>query len=41
LVLYLSVKEAMGQLLGRRYRLDFWVPGGKGRHKEGEEEILS
>ena len=25
-----------GQLFGRRYRWDFWVPGGKGRGKEGE-----
>jgi hypothetical protein len=24
----------MGQLLGRRSRRDFWVPGGKERHKE-------
>ena len=38
LVLDLSVKKALGQLLGGRYRQDFWVPGGRGRHKEGEEE---
>ena len=36
LALYLSVKKAGGQLLGRGYRWDFWVPGGKGRCKEGE-----
>jgi hypothetical protein len=36
LVLDLSVKKAMGQLMYRRYRQDLWVPGGKGRHKEGE-----
>jgi hypothetical protein len=28
LVLDLSVKKAMGQLLGRRDKQDFWVPGG-------------
>jgi hypothetical protein len=32
----LSVKKAKGQLLGRRYRWDFWVPGEKGRCKEGK-----
>ena len=36
MVLDLSVKKAWGQLLDGRYRQDFWVPGGKGRHKEGE-----
>jgi hypothetical protein len=29
LVLDLSVKKAMGQLMGRKYRQDFQVPGGK------------
>jgi hypothetical protein len=37
-VVHLSVKKAMGQLLARRYRQDFWVPGGKkgmqGRREE-------
>jgi hypothetical protein len=32
----LSIKKARAQLLGRRYKWDFQVPGGKGRHKEGE-----
>lgn len=36
LVLDLSVKKARGQLLGGRYKQDFWVPGEKGRCKEGE-----
>jgi hypothetical protein len=40
LVLDPSVKKAGGQLLGRRYRWDFWVPGGNSRHKEGEEVLL-
>jgi hypothetical protein len=35
LLLNLSVKKAMGQLPGRRYRQYFWVPGGKKRPKEG------
>jgi hypothetical protein len=30
LVLDLSIKKAGSQLLGRRYRWDFWVPRGKG-----------
>jgi hypothetical protein len=29
----------MDQLLGRRYRCDFQIPGGKGRHKEGERGV--
>jgi hypothetical protein len=39
LVLDLSVKESMGQLLGRRYRWAFHVSGEKGRYKEGESEF--
>ena len=31
-----SIKKARSQLLGRRYRWDFWVPGEKGRCKEGK-----
>lgn len=27
-------KKGMGQLLGRRYRPDFWVTGGKGDSRE-------
>jgi hypothetical protein len=30
LVLDLSIKKAGSQLLGIRYRWDFWVPRGKG-----------
>ena len=33
-------KEAMGQLLGRRNRQDFWVPGSK-RQIQGEERQSS
>ena len=36
LALDLSIKKARGQLLSRGYKWDFWVPGGKGRGKEGE-----
>jgi hypothetical protein len=41
LVLDLSVKKAIGQLLGGRYMQDFQVSGGKGRHKKGKEEFFS
>jgi hypothetical protein len=41
LVLDLSVKKVMGQLLSRRYRQDFEVPGGKTRCKERERECSS
>jgi len=40
LVFDLSVKKVMGQLLGRRYRQDFRVPGEKGRLK-GRRRILT
>jgi hypothetical protein len=39
LVLDLSVKKAMGQLLGRRDRQDFLVLGGKQRDKMEEKEV--
>jgi hypothetical protein len=39
LALDLSVKKAMGQLLNRWYRQDFWVPGEEGRCKEGEKGV--
>jgi hypothetical protein len=41
LVLDLKVKKAMGQLLGGRYRWDFWVPGGKGVLKGGEGRFFA
>ena len=34
MVLDLSIKKAGSQLLGRRYRWDFWVPGEKDSGKE-------
>jgi hypothetical protein len=40
LVLDLSVKKAMGQVLSRRYRQDFQVPGGKGDRCKGVEGSL-
>ena len=40
MVLDLSVKKARGQLLGRRYRGNFQVPGGKGRYKEGKRGFV-
>lgn len=40
LVLDRPEKKVGGQLLGRRNRLDFWVPGRKGKHKEEEEEFF-
>ena len=30
----LSVKKARGQFLSRRYKHDFWVPGGKGEARK-------
>jgi hypothetical protein len=36
LALDVSIKKAGGQLLCGGYRWDLWVPGGKGRWKEGE-----
>jgi hypothetical protein len=41
LVLDLSVKKAGGQLVVRRYRRDFWVPGEKGRFREGGRNFFS
>ncbi|EDL77981.1 rCG36660 [Rattus norvegicus] len=37
LALDLSVKKAIGQLLGQRYRQDFRLPGREGRCEGGEE----
>ena len=37
LVLDLSVKKAVGQLLGGRYRQDFQVPGGKAGNTRKEK----
>lgn len=37
----LSIEEAGSQLLGRRYRWDFRVPGGKGGCREREGAFLS
>lgn len=36
----MSVKKAMGQLLGGRNSWDFWVPGGKWRDTRGGQTEL-
>ena len=35
-----SIKEARSQLLGRRYRWDFQVPGGKERDTREDRQVL-